>query len=135
MDDSANLQRDLEMLADALPFLVARDDDRPPMWMSPEFGRQVAAARVHVATIASHRRLATRMRLVEAPDAVEPRESGRFEAAARRLAHDATCVALAIRCVELRANAHLPSWTEILRRRTLAVTPVDPGRDGSLWFG
>jgi len=135
MDESARLQRDLEMLADALPFLVARDDDRPALWLSPEFGRQVGAVRVHVATIASHRRLATRMPLVEAPDAVESRESGLFEAAARRLARDATCVALAIRCLELRANAHLPAWSEILRRRTLAITTVDPGRDGSLWFG
>ena len=135
MDDSASLQRDLEMLADALPFLVARDGDRPPLWTSPDFARQVAAVRVRVATIASHRRLATRMRLVETPEPTDSPDIGRFERAARRLARDATCVALAIRCTELRSDAHLPSWSEILRGGALTTTTVDSGRDGSLWFG
>jgi hypothetical protein len=44
----------------------------------------------------------------------------RFETDARRLAGDAVVIAIAIRWWEVRDRAGLPSWPELVRRRSLA---------------
>jgi hypothetical protein len=125
------LERDLAALADQLPILLPSDLHRPSRWFSDEFGRQVATVRSAVTTIADGRDLARHL---------EPANTGTgidgSERAARRLASDATAVALAIRWLEIEADIRLPSWSEILRRRTLFLFPGRLGSvDASAWFG
>lgn len=132
IDDAwASLERDLETLADILPFLLSRDDERPATWLAPAFGRQIATVRSRVTTIAHTRHLAARL----GPDATGA-EAGRFERAARRLAADATAVALAIRWIEIQTDMRLPSWSEILRRRTVHPVSLAGASAGDpFWFG
>lgn len=129
-DAGTSLESELETLADILPFLVSRHDEPPAGWLAPAFGRQIAFVRSRVTTIANNRHLAARL----GPDATGL--EGRFERATRRLATDATAVALAIRWLEIEADTRFPSWSEILRRRTLHPAPVErAGADASFWFG
>jgi hypothetical protein len=132
MWDATELAREVETLAEALPFLVARDDERPPLWLSTAFGAQVAAVRSRLSSIATHRGLATRFRFVALDERVE---SGRFETAARRLAADAVSVAFAIRWLEIHSDTRLPSWPELLRGRSLRPPGSDIRIDVALWFG
>jgi hypothetical protein len=130
-DSWASLTRDLETLADVLPFLLSRDDERPATWLSPEFDRQVAAIRSRVSTIVNRRLLAARL----GPDA-NVSDGSRFEQAARRLASDANAVALAVRWIEIQGDQRLPSWPEVLRRQAFRATSSAPATTGDPhWFG
>ena len=125
------LERELETLADILPFLLAHDDERPIAWSAPAFVGQVEFVRSSVATVAKRRHLAARLGPARVRD-----ETGRFERAAQRVAVDPVAVGLTIRWLEIETDSRLPSWTDILRRRTLDPTP--PGltsADTSLGFG
>ncbi len=123
--------RELETLADILPLLVVRVDERPATWLAPAFVRQVAFVRSRIATITNGRLLAARL----GPEVPGP-GPGRFERATRRLSADATAVALAIRWLEIEDETRLPSWVEILRRRTIGIAPVaSRNADASFWFG
>ncbi len=130
-DDAwTTLEHDLETLADILPLVLAHDE-RPNSWLAPAFVRQVAFIRSRVAGVARRRHLAARL----GPDLTEA-GPGRFERAARRIAVDPTAVALAIRYLEIEADTRLPSWSDILRRRTIQPAPTGPGSpEAALWFG
>ena len=123
---------DLRALADALAWLLARDGDDPPLWWSPTFARQVASARSVVATVTSTTRLSAGL---ERPGPSGTGVRGRFDADARRLARDPVSVALAVRWLELRDGAMLPTWTELLRRRSLSPCAPDRGPEPTPWFG
>jgi hypothetical protein len=130
-DPWTSLERDLETLADILPLLVVRVDERPATWQAPAFARQVAFVRSRIVAIANGRLLSARL----GPEPPGP-GSGRFERATRRLATDATAVALAIRWLEIADETRLPSWAEILRRRSIGTPPVvSRNADASIWFG
>jgi hypothetical protein len=130
--DAGEFARELEALAEALPFLIARDDERPPLWLSMAFAAQVAAVRSRVSSIATHRGLAMRLRFISRSEHVEV---GRFETAARRLAADAASVAFAIRWLEISADTRLPSWPELLRRQSSQSSASNVHLDAALWFG
>jgi hypothetical protein len=106
----------VEALSDALPFLVARDGDRPTVWLTDAFMARVAASRTYLAAVRTTAGLVARI-----GSAVETWQTGhgRFEAAARHLAADPRSVAIAIRLHEIQHGVRLPSWPEILRRRSL----------------
>jgi len=137
MDDPI-AERQLDELADALPFLIARDDERPPLWLTPRFDAQVAATRSRLVALVQPRRLLSAIE--DAEDLVRHGGRGRFERAARHLGHDASAVAVAIRWLEVRSDRRLPGWSELLRTRfiePLMEASAEPaGRhDPSLWFG
>jgi hypothetical protein len=123
--------RELEALADALPLLIARDDERPRTWSLPAFIAQVAATRASLAGPTAVRTLAAHLRPVDVRERVD---GPPFEQAARRLARDAEAVGLAIRWLEIETDARLPSWPELLRRRSVPGAG-DAVIDAGLWFG
>jgi hypothetical protein len=124
--------REIEIMAEALPILIARDDDPPALWLSASFASDVADVRASFATIESIHDLTTRSWLALRAGLTEVRM---FEAAARSLASDATCVGLAIRWLEIQADTRLPAWPELLRRRSTYVFTLDERRDAAIWFG
>jgi hypothetical protein len=131
-EDAGPRARELEVMAEALPILIARDDDPPALWLSASFATEVAAVRSSLASIDSVHDLATRSWLALRAGMAEVRA---FEAAARSLAGDATCVGLAIRWLEIQTDSRLPAWPELLRRRPTHVPPPVGSVDAALWFG
>ena len=123
----------LDRLADALPSLVARDDDPPPLWRSAEFAQQVEDLRTALGPARSADELLRRVRCVGPLEPVARHES--FDALARRLARDPLCVALAIRWIELASDRPLAAWPALVRRRSLALCPADPELEVATWFG
>lgn len=124
--------RELETLAEALPLLIARDDVRPPRWVSTAFAAQVAAVRSRISAAASIHDLAAQALFVGNGGRLDVDS---FEAAARRLAGDATSVAFAIRWLELQADTSLPGWPEILRGGPFLSAGSHIHLDAALWFG
>jgi hypothetical protein len=124
--------REIEVMAEALPILIARDDDPPALWLSPLFASEVADVRASLAAIESIQDLTTRSWLALRAGLAEVRV---FETAARSLAGDATCVGLAIRWLEIQADTPLPAWPELLRRRATHTFTFDERRDAAIWFG
>jgi hypothetical protein len=149
MDEVGGLTQSLDELAEALPFLLARDDERPHLWRSAVFADQVSTMRSRVAAILDPHGLVGRVRRLGielAPPADPPvvgaeedRRPGRFESAARRLGRDPVAVALAIRWLEIRSGTRLPTWDDLMRRRVMVPQPAGSesafGRDASIWFG
>ncbi len=130
--DPADRALDAWRLATALRSLIARDDEPPTLWRSATFAQGVEAIRVSLAAV--HTRVAlTRTSRVLLDDA-SPAGSA-FPLAAQRLARDPAAVALAIRWLELEAGTQLPSWRDIVRRRTLEPTDRRTAPDAELWFG
>jgi hypothetical protein len=125
---------DLASLADVLPFLLLRDDERPAKWLTAAFERDVASVRSRIARIVERRQIAARLG-DDTSAGTSPAES-RFERASRRLATDAVAVALVIRWLEIDTDARFPSWPDILRRRTAhPALATYVASDHSLWFG
>lgn len=122
---------EVECLADALPFLIARDDERPSVWLSAAFGRDVEDERRHLALVSAPQELAARYR----SHGSGPPEVRTFETAARRLGRDAPSVAIAIRWLELRASTRLPIWHDLLRRPATATSALDLQVEAAIWFG
>ena len=75
----------LETLAEALPSLVARDDECPPLWLLPSFASRVEAVRAQLAAVATTEELASRLR-PNVMTAADPRpvRGGRPAARGRR---------------------------------------------------
>ena len=130
--DPGSVARELETLAEALPLLIARDDARPPRWVSTAFAAQVAAVRSLLSAAVSIHDLAARSVFVGDGERLDVDS---FESAARRLAGDATAVAFAIRWLELQADSDLPGWPEILRRGSFRSMAQIGHLDAALWFG
>lgn len=133
---------DIEALANTLAFLVVRDDARPAAWLTPQFSRAVAALRTMLSTARDLTSLALLVGRLESQAAqsaphhgAEGAGGGTFESATRRLAGDATSVAIAIRWQEIHGEMSLPAWPELLRRHSLAGRSLDPDLDRTLWFG
>jgi hypothetical protein len=129
---TAEGEDDLRHLADALSSLLAREGDDPPLWWSATFARRVASARSVVSSVTSTSRLAAGL---ERRSWQAAAARNRFDADARRLARDAISVAIAIRWLEVRHGSSLPTWPELLRRRSLAPRSSDPRSEATLWFG
>jgi hypothetical protein len=119
----------LNVTADALVHLLARDDVPPRLWLTAAFAARVGAVRAQLAAATTLSELAE---LGAEATLHRPEE---FATAAARLAGDATSVALAIRALELRSGAPRPGWQEILRRRAAHAGAEDSRLDASLWFG
>jgi hypothetical protein len=122
---------EMSRLADALCHLVERDDLPPARWLSPGFVAEVARLRTRFASLMTPDELAAAAGRL----GVETRTAATFEAATKKLARDATSVALATRRIELEHRVRLPSWPDILRRRRLLPLLGEPPIDTSLWFG
>ncbi len=121
----------LACLADALPFLLARDDERPSIWLSAAFGREVEEERRQLELVLGAHELAARY---------ASRRSGlpevqTYGTAASRLGREALSVAAAIRCLELRGSIRLPSWHDLLRGRVTALAALEPRVEEPIWFG
>jgi len=130
-----SVKLELRTLSDVLPFLLARDDERPAAWVSTLFSERLEAARGRLASVDHRRELVARFAGVSSntssPDA------RLFGHAARRLASDPIAVAFAIRLREIEAHRPLPSWPELLRRprSPLPRPPAVTRDDGAIWFG
>ena len=121
-------EEELQRLSDTLSSLLARDGDDPPLWWSTTFARRVESARSVISTVTSGTRLHAGLdRPARAP--AQPRSD------APRLARDAVAVAIAIRWLEIRHDQALPSWSEVLRRRSLAPRSAERRSEVALWFG
>ena len=127
-----SVERELQTLAEALGSLLARDGEDPPVWASAAFVRRVAAARSVIASVAEPERLASGL---EQTRRWRASGSTRFAMDARRLAGDAVAIAIAIRWMELRERADLPTWPELLRRRSLAPRRIETAPQPGHWFG
>ena len=111
------------VLAEALTHLLARDDEPPARWLAPAFADAVGRARAEQHADAWGHGLA---------HGLSPAAPLTFHAAVARLAHDPRSVAVAIRYLEIAGGRRLPSWPELIHRRT----PAAPTSfDASLWFG
>jgi hypothetical protein len=130
--DAGDLAREIEVMAEALPILIARDDDPPALWLSASFASEVDDTRSLLSSIDSVHDLAGRSLLALRSGVAEVRA---FEAAARRLAGDAPSVGLAIRWLEIQTGTRLPSWPELMRRRPTHPLPSPAPLDAALWFG
>ena len=137
-----DVAHDIAALADALPFLVIRDDARPAAWMTPMFTREVAALRTMLAPAGDLATLAMMVRRLDRGASIAlgpvwhgPLRPRSFESAARQLASDAVSVAIAIRWQEIHGDLRLPSWPDLLHQHSMAGHPLDPDLDTRLWFG
>jgi hypothetical protein len=130
--DAGAQAREIEVMAEALPILIARDDDPPALWLLPSFATEVADVRSSLSSIESVHDLAVRSWLALRTGVAEVRA---FEAAARRLASDAVSVGLAIRWLEIQTDTRLPAWPELLRRGPAHIPPSLGHLDTALWFG
>jgi hypothetical protein len=132
VDDPADRRREGERLAAALGSLIARDDAPPPLWLTPTFSHGVDAIRASLTGIESTNVLirSARGMLDPVDDAGTP-----FALVAQRLARDPAAVALAVRWLEIDRATALPSWPELVRRRSIEPVEPTPARDAEIWFG
>ncbi len=131
-EPTSQVERELQRLADTLAALLAREGDDPPVWASAVFARRVAAARSVMARVAEPERLAAGL---DRPRRAATTGVTRFQADAQRLAGDAITIAITIRWLEVRQRTSLPSWPEVVRRRSLSPRRTEPAADTGLWFG